>query len=100
MTAATGPPHRRTFEVAAIVDSERVGAGEGRSKKAAEQVAAERRSGAGRLGLAARDPLEERAVRGFPEAAASRPRSSAIGREVPMYLRSISMKGFSPFPSG
>jgi ribonuclease III len=41
VTAATGPPHRRTFEVAAIVDSERVGAGEGRSKKAAEQVAAE-----------------------------------------------------------
>ena len=25
--AATGPPHRRTFEVAAIVDSERVGTG-------------------------------------------------------------------------
>jgi ribonuclease-3 len=41
VTAATGPPHRRTFEVAAIVESERVGAGEGRSKKAAEQVAAE-----------------------------------------------------------
>lgn len=39
--AATGPPHRRTFEVAAIVDSERVGRGEGRSKKAAEQIAAE-----------------------------------------------------------
>jgi ribonuclease III len=39
--AATGPPHRRKFEVAAIVDSERVGSGEGRSKKAAEQVAAE-----------------------------------------------------------
>jgi len=39
--AATGPPHRRTFEVVAIVDSERVGSGEGRSKKAAEQVAAE-----------------------------------------------------------
>jgi ribonuclease III len=39
--AATGPPHRRTFEVAAIVDSERVGSGEGRSKKAAEQVAAQ-----------------------------------------------------------
>lgn len=39
--AATGPPHRRTFEVAAIVDSERIGSGEGRSKKAAEQVAAE-----------------------------------------------------------
>jgi ribonuclease-3 len=39
--AATGPPHRRTFEVAAIVDSERVGSGTGRSKKAAEQLAAE-----------------------------------------------------------
>jgi ribonuclease-3 len=39
--AATGPPHRRTFEVAAIVDSEQIGSGEGRSKKAAEQVAAE-----------------------------------------------------------
>jgi ribonuclease-3 len=39
--AESGPPHRRTFEVAAIVDSERVGEGVGRSKKAAEQVAAE-----------------------------------------------------------
>jgi ribonuclease-3 len=39
--AATGPPHRRTFEVVAIVDSERIGEGVGRSKKAAEQVAAE-----------------------------------------------------------
>ncbi len=41
VTAATGPPHRRRFEVAAIVDSQQVGSGEGRSKKAAEQVAAE-----------------------------------------------------------
>jgi ribonuclease-3 len=41
VTAATGPPHRRTFEVAAYVDSEQVGEGVGRSKKAAEQVAAE-----------------------------------------------------------
>ena len=39
--AAEGPPHRRTFEVAAVIDSERVGRGKGRSKKAAEQVAAE-----------------------------------------------------------
>jgi ribonuclease-3 len=39
--AATGPPHRRTFEVVAIVDSKPIGSGEGRSKKAAEQVAAE-----------------------------------------------------------
>jgi ribonuclease-3 len=41
VVAATGPPHRRTFEVAAIVDEEKVGAGKGRSKKAAEQIAAE-----------------------------------------------------------
>lgn len=41
VTAESGPPHRRKFEVAAIVDSEQVGAGEGRSKKAAEQAAAE-----------------------------------------------------------
>lgn len=41
VVAATGPPHRRTFEVVAVVDSERVGIGEGRSKKAAEQLAAE-----------------------------------------------------------
>ncbi len=37
----SGPPHRRKFEVAAIVDDEEVGEGEGRSKKAAEQAAAE-----------------------------------------------------------
>jgi ribonuclease-3 len=42
VTAESGPPHRRVFEVAAIVDSERVGEGSGRSKKAAEQAAAER----------------------------------------------------------
>jgi ribonuclease-3 len=39
--AATGPPHQRTFEVAAVVETERVGTGKGRSKKAAEQIAAE-----------------------------------------------------------
>ena len=39
--AAIGPPHQRTFEVAASVDSDRLGLGEGRSKKAAEQAAAE-----------------------------------------------------------
>jgi ribonuclease III len=39
--AESGPPHRRKFEVAAMIDSERVGEGEGRSKKAAEQDAAE-----------------------------------------------------------
>lgn len=41
VTAESGPAHRRRFEVAAIVDSERVGEGVGRSKKAAEQIAAE-----------------------------------------------------------
>jgi ribonuclease-3 len=41
VTAESGPPHRRKFDVAAIVDSETVGEGEGRSKKAAEQAAAE-----------------------------------------------------------
>jgi ribonuclease-3 len=38
----SGPAHARTFEVAAVVGSERIGTGSGRSKKAAEQVAAER----------------------------------------------------------
>jgi ribonuclease-3 len=42
VVSEAGPPHRRTFDVAAIVNGKRVGRGEGRSKKAAEQVAAER----------------------------------------------------------
>lgn len=37
----SGPAHERTFEVEAIVDSEPVGRGRGRSKKVAEQAAAE-----------------------------------------------------------
>jgi ribonuclease-3 len=37
----SGPAHARTFEVEATVDGERVGTGAGRSKKAAEQMAAE-----------------------------------------------------------
>jgi len=41
VVAATGPPHRRIFEVVAIVDEKQVGTGTGRSKKAAEQLAAE-----------------------------------------------------------
>ena len=35
-----GPPHDRTFTCAAIIASEQVGVGTGRSKKAAEQAAA------------------------------------------------------------
>ncbi len=37
----SGPAHRRTFEVEATVDGKTVGTGAGRSKKAAEQAAAE-----------------------------------------------------------
>jgi len=41
VTGESGPAHRRTFEVEARVGDETVGSGAGRSKKAAEQVAAE-----------------------------------------------------------
>lgn len=41
VTGEAGPAHRRTFEVEAMVGDETVGAGAGRSKKAAEQMAAE-----------------------------------------------------------
>ena len=41
VTAEDGPPHDRTFEVAAMVGEREIGRGSGRSKKAAEQVAAE-----------------------------------------------------------
>jgi ribonuclease-3 len=40
VTAELGPPHDRTFEVAALVDGESMGEGSGRSKKHAEQAAA------------------------------------------------------------
>jgi ribonuclease-3 len=40
VTAEMGPPHERTFEVAAIVDGQVVARGSGRSKKDAEQAAA------------------------------------------------------------
>jgi ribonuclease-3 len=41
VTAEDGPPHERTFEVVALVDGEEVARGSGRSKKDAEQAAAE-----------------------------------------------------------
>lgn len=41
VVSEAGPPHDRTFEVAATLDGEQVGRGEGRSKKIAEQEAAE-----------------------------------------------------------
>ena len=40
VTAEHGPPHDRTFDVAATVGEQEVGRGSGRSKKAAEQEAA------------------------------------------------------------
>lgn len=40
VTRELGPPHDRRFEVAARVDAEVIGRGEGRSKKTAEQAAA------------------------------------------------------------
>jgi ribonuclease-3 len=40
VTREDGPPHARRFEVAARLDSDVIGTGEGRSKKAAEQAAA------------------------------------------------------------
>ena len=42
VTGESGPPHDRVFDVSASVNSEVVGEGSGRSKKAAEQAAAER----------------------------------------------------------
>jgi ribonuclease III len=41
VTAEEGPPHERTFEVVALVDGEALARGSGRSKKDAEQAAAE-----------------------------------------------------------
>jgi ribonuclease-3 len=41
VTGESGPPHDRVFEVRASVNGESLGAGSGRSKKAAEQAAAE-----------------------------------------------------------
>ena len=41
VTAEEGPPHERRFEVAAMVEGEELSRGAGRSKKDAEQAAAE-----------------------------------------------------------
>ena len=41
VTAEDGPPHERIFEVAALVEGGEVGRGSGRSKKDAEQAAAQ-----------------------------------------------------------
>jgi ribonuclease-3 len=40
ITAESGPPHERTYEVVALVDGETLGSGSGKSKKHAEQEAA------------------------------------------------------------
>jgi len=41
VSAEEGPPHQRTFEVVAMVEGEPLARGTGRSKKDAEQAAAE-----------------------------------------------------------
>jgi ribonuclease III len=41
VTSEEGPPHERTFAVSAMVNGEAIGAGTGRSKKDAEQAAAQ-----------------------------------------------------------
>src|SRR5947207_3792047 len=41
VTSEEGPPHERTFSVSAMVDGEEIGSGTGRSKKDAEQAAAQ-----------------------------------------------------------
>jgi ribonuclease III len=41
ITAEDGPPHERTFEVSAVVEGSELARGSGRSKKDAEQAAAE-----------------------------------------------------------
>ena len=41
VTAEEGPPHERIFEIAAVIGGEEVARGSGRSKKDAEQAAAE-----------------------------------------------------------
>ncbi len=46
VTAEQGPPHERTFEVVAMIDGEEIARGSGRSKKDAEQAAAEAALGA------------------------------------------------------
>ena len=62
IVAEEGPPHERTFEVVAMVDGEELARGSGRSKKDAEQAAAE----AALEALAARDMhLSSITLKGF-----------------------------------
>ncbi len=42
VTGEEGPPHDRRFEVRAAVEGDEIGIGSGRSKKEAEQAAAQR----------------------------------------------------------
>ena len=80
VTSEEGPPHDRSFEVGVSVDGEQVGAGGGRSKKAAEQAAAA--EALERFGRIVR-PTTPRA---FPF------------ENARMHLSSISIKGFKSFP--
>ena len=70
----SGPPHDRTFTIAARIGEDEIGRGVGRSKKDAEQAAAQ-------------EALARQAVVG----------KESVGSEQ-MYLKSITMKGFKSFP--
>ena len=70
IVAEDGPPHERTFEVVAMVEGESLARGSGRSKKDAEQAAAEA-------------ALDDRLTR--------------VGH-LHMHLSSITLKGFKSFP--
>ena len=70
--AESGPPHDRVFEVARASAASVVGQGSGRSKKAAEQAAAERRARAAR-----RSEAPRRVVRPAREASRSAPTADA-----------------------
>ena len=86
-----GPPHDRRFEVAASVDGEVIGRGQGRSKKAAEQAAAaealERRRAVG----SRPEATNQNTVRPDSEPSQARAADS-------MHLSSITIKGFKSFP--
>ena len=100
VTGEAGPAHERVFEVAARVDGELVGRGSGRSKKAAEQAAAEEALERLRLKGTARrrraGPETSLAAKNASDRAARL--STLRARSQPMHLSSITIKGFKSFP--
>ena len=77
-----GPPHDRTFTVSATIKDVEIGSGTGRSKKDAEQAAAQAALG---IDLSAGYDTFERA-------------RTLGGTLTSVYLKSITVKGFKSFP--